>query len=403
MSAERQLTAKYYIFLLIWGLTLAFALFKHSLWLGVVFMLGFFLMSMFKILKSMIIGMIIATVLTAILQMIFPPTALIFIGLFILMLLFRAKFLIQNWRALVAGLYTYGIYLFVVIANALLYKAGGAGLVMMICGIFSADAAQYGSFMSLIVAGLIAFFLTRGLHKKFLWLHSHGYDTNRALLIMGITPMIMLSIILPFLKIRINGHEIFDGSLSDNFDVDVNVNANVTSPLTSELTSELNSELDTDFSPTEVTHALKFAKIDLNDMIISHAAEQVVPFSHAVEASVLTATASAIYSAGKILKYRSQDGSTQNIRYIDDTNAVIEETSGRRIGYITFDRDKNLEHVRLAGGFSYTIDIADGNILDSDGNLIGKISDGGDGKKLLIGRDNKVIRELRAENLIVDS
>lgn len=404
MSGERQPAAKHYVFLLIWGLTLAFALFKHSIWLGVVFMLGFFLMSMFKILKSMIIGMIIATVLTVILQMIFPPTALIFIGLFILMLLFRAKFLIQNWRALAAGLYTYGVYLFVVIANAILYKVSGAGFVMMICRIFSADAARYGSFMSLIVAGLIAFFMTRGLHKKFSWLYSHGYDTNRALLIMGITPMIMLSIVLPFLKIRINGHEIFDGSLSDSLDIDteVNVNANVTSPLTSELTSELNSELDTDFSPTEVTHALKFAKIDLNDMIIGHAAEQVAPFSHAVEASILTATASAIYSAREILKYRNQDGSTQTIRYIDDTNAVIEETSGQRIGYITFERDKNLEHVRLAEGFSYTIDLANGNILDSDGNLIGKISDGGDGKKLLIGRDDKVISELRTENLIAD-
>lgn len=389
MSRENQFTVKHYVFLLIWGLTLTFALFKHSLWLGIVFILGFFLMSMFKILKSMIIGMIVAAILTMILEIIFPPTALIFLGLFILMLLFRAKFLIQNWRALVAGLYTYGVYLFVTIANAILYKASGAGFAMMIVGIFSADAARNGSFVSLIVAGLIAFFLTRGLNRKFSWLYSHGYDTERALLIMGITPMIVLSIILPFLKIRINGHEIFDGSLSDSFDTDatdINANANVTSVVSSEITS-----------------ALKFADIDLNDMISSRVAGQVAPFSHAVEASVFTATASAIYSAGKLLKFHSRDGSTQTIRYLDDTNAVIEETSGRRIGYITFDRDKNLEHVRLAEGFSYTIDVATGNILDSEGNLIGKISDGGDGKKLLVGRDDKVIREFQTENLIAAS
>lgn len=363
MTGENQFTVKHYVFLLIWGLTLTFALFKHSLWLGIVFILGFFLMSMFKILKSMIIGMIVAAILTVILEIIFPPTALIFLGLFILMLLFRAKFLIQNWRALVAGLYTYGVYLFVTVANAVLYKASGAGFAMIIVGFFSADAARNGSFVSLIVAILIAFFLTRGLNRKFSWLYSHGYDTERALLIMGITPMIVLSIILPFLKIRINGHEIFDGSLSDSFDTDatdINANANVTSVVSSEITS-----------------ALKFADIDLNDMISSRVAGQVAPFSHAVEASVFTATASAIYSAGKLLKFHSRDGSTQTIRYLDDTNAVIEESSGRRIGYITFDRDKNLEHVRLAEGFSYTIDVATGNILDSEGNLIGKISDGG--------------------------
>lgn len=390
MSNERQFTLKHYVFLLIWGLTLAFALFKHSFLLGIVFMLGFFLMSMFKILKSMILGMIIAAVLTAILEVIFPPTALIFMGLFILMLLLRAKFLIQNWQALVAGLYTYGIYLFVIVVNAILYKTSGAGLVMKIVGIFSTDAAQYGSFSVLVVSCLIALFLTRGLHRKFSWLYSHGYDTNRALLIMGITPMILLSLILPFLKIEINGHDIFDGSLSDIFDTDatdVNVNTNVTSNV----------------MPPEVTSALKFADIDLNDMIISHAAENIVPFSHAIEASVFTATASVIYSTEKLLKYRSQDGSTQIVRYFDDTNAVIEETSGRRIGYITFDRDKNLEHVRLSEGFSYTIDLATGNILDMDGNLIGKISDSNDGKKLLVGRDDKVIREFQTENLIVGS
>ncbi len=351
-------------------------------------------MSMFKVLASMIIGMIVAFVLTAILEIIFPPTALIFLGLFILMLLLRAKFLIQNWRALVAGLYTYGVYLFVVITNAILYKASGVGIVMMIGGIFSADAAQYGSFIGLIIAGLIALFLTRGLHKKFSWLYSHGYDTDRALLIMGITPMIVLSIIMPFLKIKINGHELFDGSLSDSFDTnatEVNTSTNVTSSLASDvLPSEVNGALKvTEVNINNVV--LRFAEVDLNDMIISRAAEQVLPFSHAIEASVWTATANAIYSAEKLLKYRSQDGSEQTIRYFDDTNAVIEETSGRRIGYITFDREKNLEHVRLAEGFFYTIDLSTGNILDLDGNLIGKISEGEDGKKLLVGRDDKVI------------
>ena len=373
----KQVTAKHYVFLLIWGLTLTFALFKHSLWLGVAFMFGFFLISVFKILDTMIITTIIAFVLTLILEIFFPPTAVIFTGLFVVMLLLRAKFLIQNWRALVAGLYTYGVYLFVVVANALLFKASGAGFVMMIGGIFSADAARYGSFTSLIIAGVLAIFLTRGLNRKFSWLYSHGYDTNRALLIMGLTPMIVISIVLPFLKIKINGHEIFDGSLSDTFDADVDANADVTSAV----------------APPEVTNALKFADVDLNDMIVGRAAEQILPFSHAIEASVLSATAGAIYSAGKLLKFRNRDGSTQAIRYLDDTNAVIEEESGRRIGYITFDREKNLEHVRLTDGFAYTIDIADGNIFDKDGKLIGKISEGNDGKKLLIGRDDKVIRK----------
>lgn len=373
----KQVTVKHYIFLLIWGLTLTFALFKHSLWLGVAFMFGFFLISVFRILDTMIITTIIAFVLTLILEIFFPPTAVIFTGLFVVMLLLRAKFLIQNWRALVAGLYTYGVYLFVVVANALLFKASGAGFVMMIGGIFSADAARYGSFTSLIIAGVLAIFLTRGLNRKFSWLYSHGYDTNRALLIMGLTPMIVISIVLPFLKIKINGHEIFDGSLSDTFDADVDANADVTSTV----------------APPEVTNALKFADVDLNDMIVGRAAEQILPFSHAIEASVLSATAGAIYSAGKLLKFRNRDGSTQAIRYLDDTNAVIEEESGRRIGYITFDREKNLEHVRLTDGFAYTIDIADGNIFDKDGKLIGKISEGNDGKKLLVGRDDKVIRE----------
>lgn len=396
MTNENQITAKHYIFLSIWGLTLAFALFKHSLGLGIVFMLGFFLISMFQILSSMIISAIVAFVLTAILEIIFPPTALVFAGLFILMLVFRAKFLIQNWRALVAGLYTYGVYMLIVVVNAILYKASGAGLAMIIVGFFSEEAAQYGSVASLIVACLIALFLTRGLHKKFSWLYNHGYDTNRALLIMGITPMIILSIILPFLKIRINGHELFDGSFDDIFDTDtaaeIDANTNVTSSVTSEvLPSEVNDALRvTEVNINDVV--LRFANVDLNDMIVNHAAEQIKPFSHAIEASVWAATANAIYSAAKLLKCHSQDGSEQIIRYLDDTNAVIEETSGRRIGYISFDRDKNLEHVRLADGFTYTIDIDNGNILNTDGDLIGKISEGNDGTKLLVGRDNKVIR-----------
>lgn len=359
MSAEEQYTVKHFIFLVIWGLSLAYALFSGNFWVGILLAVLFFLISTFKVILRSIFFMIVVFILT----IIFAPLAPIIAAVCGVLFLLKIKFLLDNWRVLLLGIYAYFGYLLVILLNTVT-----------------------GIFLNVIVAGLVSIILTIIFHKLIVQLYKRGYGTDRVFHIMGLTPLILLSVILPFLKIKIEGVEIFDGSLTDDIgsiDHDISI------------VSSVSPDLGT---------ALDFADTDIGTLLDIDTPEFVSTVSPAIEASVATAAVHGIYSVAEHLEkstIRNKDGSELTISYIDEENSVIEEASGRRIGYITLDRENNCEHVRLTNGFKYTIEHATGNIVDTEGKLIGRLKDGDNGTKLLVGKNDEVIREFKADGSII--
>ena len=380
MSTEKQFTAKHYVYLLIWWLSMGYALAHKTIWLGLLFILGFFFVSTFKVMGKLIIVMAAVFALTAI----FPPLAAVIAALSVVFLLLRIKFLVQNWRALLVGIYTYFVYLAVVVFNGFFAKLIVIKIASLIAGLFQDNTVvEYGSTAFLIAAYLFPLILTIIFHRLLKWLYQHGYGTDRAFYVMGLTPLILIAVILPFLKINIEGHEIFHGSFSDGIgdvDPDISVNSHVLS--------------------SGVRSALEYANIDIGSMINVNTSV----ISPAIEASVASVAARGIFKVSSHLKDCTvhNENSTETVSYIDDTHAVIKDASGQRLGSITFDKNSGRETVELADGFTYTIEQETGNIIDAAGKLLGKIKDGGNGSKILVDGKDKVIRKFRSDGSIID-
>lgn len=90
----------------------------------------------------------------------------------------------------------------------------------------------------------------------------------------------------------------------------------------------------------------------------------------------------------------------QTIEYVTDDQAVIRDNDGNTVGSISLDTKKEREVVRLADGFSYTIDKINGSIVDAEGKLLGRIKDGQNGDRLLVNDKDEVIRKYQADGFI---
>ncbi|WP_409305030.1 hypothetical protein [Peribacillus sp. SCS-155] len=149
-------------------------------------MVAFFLVTSFRLLKTMLLYMLILGSISALI----PPLAPIILIIMIVLFIMRIGFVIKNWRPFVAGIVIYG----------------GASLVI---GKISANPYRwlsinftFSAFLEAVIVALIAFFALRA---TLVWLYQQNYNSSTALGIMGSAPLIIISFILPFLKMHIGG------------------------------------------------------------------------------------------------------------------------------------------------------------------------------------------------------
>ena len=408
-AAKRQFTWKHYAWLAVWWLSMGYALDEKRILLGILITMAFFFLTTFKVLGKLVILMAAVVFLSVI----FPPIVALIAALSFIFFLLRIKFLIDNWRILLVGMYAYGVYLLVVLFNNFFYdhivvKTAGAIFQFFLNGSpeavsmigqsgvnASRQAAEYASRVLHIAAYIFPGILTLIFHRLLCWLYSHGYSTDRAFYVMGLTPLLLIGFILPFLKIDIHGYEIFHGSFSDGIDgIDG----------TKDVGAHLPLKGDIELSPNVKT-MLDYADIDIGTILDDHAGT----FSPPIEAAIASAASRGVFLVDEHLKRTGErftlcgeNGLMQTIQYTTDDHAVIKDADGHQVGHIVLDHQNVREEVQLTDGFSYTIDKTNGTIIDADGKLLGKIKDGQHGDRLLVNREDEVIRKYQADGFILN-
>ncbi|MFC0187273.1 hypothetical protein ACFFJY_03190 [Fictibacillus aquaticus] len=141
----------------------------------------FFLFTSFRLLKTMLFYMIILGAIS----LIFPPLAPVILIVMIILFIMRIGYVIKNWRPFLAGLAVYGAAGFLIIRMYELYYGYGPS-----------------STLEPFIMACLAFFALKFI---LIWLYDHGYSSYAALGIMGSVPLIIISFILPFLKMHIGG------------------------------------------------------------------------------------------------------------------------------------------------------------------------------------------------------
>ena len=338
MDNAKQFTWKHYIYLLIWWLSMGYALDKNTVMLGLMLAPAFFLITTYKLFGKLIILMVVVFALTAI----FPPLAALIAGVAFIIFLLKIKFLWNNWRALLVGMYAYGVYLLIVLFNNFFYNHAVIRLAGKIIGFFQegSEAAifligengvettqsmvLYGTNAAHISSYVFPLILTIIFHLLLRWLYAHGYSTDRAFYIMGLTPLIMMAFILPFIKIDIDGHEIFHGSLADGVDV-----LDASDAVDARDATDAVDALNTSDAANGFDKALSLkSDVELSPKVISTLEDHSAAFSPAAEASTASSAAQGIHSAEKQSK---QDDS------IND-GAIVPEDTVQYVNYMPVEK-----------------------------------------------------------------
>ncbi|MCR5175513.1 MAG: hypothetical protein K6C05_01540 [Anaerovibrio sp.] len=398
---RQQPGVKHYLFLLVWWLSLGYTLDSNSAVAGLVLCFLFFAVTAMKVLRKSILIMLAVFVVTAI----FPALGLVVGILALIFFLMRIGFVINNWRALVTGIYAYGIYLIIVLFNAFFYEtvvvqatlrivdffnAGGETAVetfgqqgvdtVNAAAAFARDALHVGSYV-------FPLFLAMGFHRMLMWLYRHGYTTTRAFHVIGLTPLVILAMILPFLKIDLGGDEIFAGSLSDGTD-DVpgidGVNNSLSLPRT---------EL-----PEQFTTLMDVAEVDVAGWFTDHAAG----FSPAIEASVAAMAVRGIYAlSDENSSIKAMFGDIiQHVTRDKDNNIVINDQQGKPVARIIRDEARDRERAVFENGEEYILDRKTGDILGARGNKMARIKETANGGRMVVTNDNKVLRVYDCDGVV---
>lgn len=150
------------------------------------FMMGlgiFFLVTSFRLLKSMLLWMLILGGISVVLPFLAPVIFIIMIILFFM----RIGFVIRNWRPFISGLFLYGI----------------AGVLMGRSTYLSAYSfLSIGTLIEGAIMSVVAFI---GIRLLLRWLYQYNYTSYGALGIMGSVPVIIIAFVLPFLKLHVGG------------------------------------------------------------------------------------------------------------------------------------------------------------------------------------------------------
>ena len=374
MNGLQKIPLKHYLYLILWGGSMFLACTPGFGWLwGLLFLFIFFLVTTFKVMKKLILIFVLTFILGGILLNFLGEFAAVILTILPLVsILMKINFLRKNWKALRLGLYAYFGYI----------------IIMAIAGTFGATLPVIGMFIG-------AFIFTVIFHKLLINLYRAGYDTDKAFSIIGLTPIILISFLLPFLKIDIEGLEIFHGSVSDYAGIDIHEHV---IPKDIRIALKIANLADFDVD-VDLNDATKLSGVDINDVI------NVPAFSHALEAAFAY---SAAYGVFKVSSYekeysiRNSDGTVEIISPEDDFHSIIKDQDGNQIGDIYLDRLNGIEIVKLSDGFIYVVNQSTGNVFDVEGKLLGKITEDAHGNKIFSDKNGKIIRKFKADGLIFD-
>lgn len=141
----------------------------------------FFFKTTWHTLKKVIIACLIISVICAIFPVLVPLAIIITIVFFAM----RINFIIKNKIPFESGLLVYGSF-FTTIA------------------LFNENSFSYNNILAcFIIQSVISLLLTYGFHNLLKYNYAHGYTPERALGIMGLTPLLIIAFILPFLKLPV--------------------------------------------------------------------------------------------------------------------------------------------------------------------------------------------------------
>ena len=404
VNKKEIFTWKHYLFLAVWWLSLGFALDTNSAVLGLVLSFLFFAVTSIKVVKKSILIMLIVFVVTAI----FPPLGLVVGILALIFFLLRITFVIENWRALTVGLYAYGIYLLVVVFNAFFYETIVVQATVRIVDFFSAGGetavetfGQQGvdavnattAFMKEAIhvgAYVFPLFLAFGFHRLLGWLYKHGYSTNRAFQVIGLTPLVVMAIVLPFLKIDLGGDTLFAGSLADGTDgvsgldgVDTTINL---------------PHVDL---PEQVTTIVDVANVDVSGWFVDNAAD----FSPAIESAMATMAVRGIYAVDDRKGFNNIfqtnfNGQVQTVREYGENHRIVTDEHGRPVAEIIHDATTNQDRARFGEGQEIYMDNDTGHITDFKGKMVAKIKEVPGGGKILVTNDERIIRRYEQDGRV---
>ena len=121
-----------------------------------------------------IMYIVITAAITVLLISLFPFLAPIAFIIMAVIFFLRLKYIISHWRAVLAGFYMYGVGFYFAVVRSTTVET--------------------------IPAFLTGFVAAVGFHLILLWLYHHHYTLERALPIMGVAPLLIILLCLPFIK-----------------------------------------------------------------------------------------------------------------------------------------------------------------------------------------------------------
>ena len=121
-----------------------------------------------------IMYIVITAAITVLLISIFPFLAPIAFIIMVIIFCLRLKYIVSHWRAVLGGFYMYGVGFYFAVVRS--------------------------TTVEIIPALLTGFVTAVGFHLILLWLYNHHYTLERALPIMGVAPLLIILLCLPFIK-----------------------------------------------------------------------------------------------------------------------------------------------------------------------------------------------------------
>lgn len=181
------------------------------------FFCAFFILTAWRMLLTMVVVSVIASGICLAFPFLAPVAFIIMVVLF----LARIGFILKNWRAVIAGMFVYGLALTLYFKIQWIYTgyhyifSGLRQIVLLLpqslLHLINRPAFFFTCLAFTTLAIVIAFIFQMLLY----WLYRNGYTASGALSIMGSIPLVIIALILPFLKAAAVDGAIADGISGD--------------------------------------------------------------------------------------------------------------------------------------------------------------------------------------------
>lgn len=158
---------------------------------SVAFIVCLFIFYTWRRILTILITAVIAFALISFFPFLAPVAFIIMLVIFFA----RLSYIMGNWRAVMAGFYMYGMAAFF-----------GLHWYMDLPYRFF---LRYFFSISPVYAAAMAFMVTLGFHLIMLWLYHNHYSLKQAMPIMGVAPLLIILLLMPFVK-TIDGFDTID-------------------------------------------------------------------------------------------------------------------------------------------------------------------------------------------------